>query len=262
MTAAAPLAVRTLGSGPRVLLVHGGVGPEETWRAQEALAERWRLDIPARRGFSPSPPAERQDFEIDAEDIAMLLRGAPAHCVGFSYGGVGLAIAAGREPERVLSLTLIEPPLFGLALDRPEVRELMELAAAYTSPDEAAHERAREAFEAVARVEVAGRPEVAAAFAEARRLAPGLRPPGEARPDLAAVADAGVPSIVVSGHHNSAMEAVCDALAAGLRGTRAGVSGGGHAVQRAAGFNNLLEKFLLDAEQRTGIRDRGSRQGG
>lgn len=241
------LDIRVTGAGQPLLLVHGGVNREETWRAQEPLAERWKLIVPARRGFAPSPPADRQDFEVDARDIGDLLADEPAHCVGFSYGGVSLAVAAAADPSRLLSLTLIEPALFALAMDRPEVRELVALAQAYTGDDPAARERARAAFEEVARVRFPSHPEQERAFVEARRLAPGLRFPGEARPDLAAVAAAGVPSLVVSGDHHPAIEAVCDALAERLGAERARLEGCGHAVQHAPGFNDLLERFLLDA---------------
>jgi pimeloyl-ACP methyl ester carboxylesterase len=242
-----PLDVRVTGTGEPLLLVHGGVNREETWRAQEPLAERWRLIVPARRGFAPSPPAERQDYDVDARDIAGLLADEPAHCVGFSYGGVGLAVAAADDPLRLLSLTLIEPPLFAVAAERPEVRELMSLAQAYTGDDDDARERAREAFEEMARVRFANHPEQERAFEEARRLAPGLRPPAEASPHLAAIAAVGVPSLVVSGDHHPAIEAICDALADGLGAERARLAGCGHAVQRASGFNDLLERFLTRA---------------
>jgi pimeloyl-ACP methyl ester carboxylesterase len=239
-----PLDVRTLGAGERLLLVHGGVNREQTWAAQEPLAERWQLVMPARRGYPPSPPAERQDYEVDARDLAALLDDGPAHCVGFSYGGVGLAVAAAVDPSQMLSLTLIEPPLFAVAADQPAVQEFMALAAAYTGDDPEARERARVEFEAVARIRFPDHPEQERAFAEARRLAPGLRPPGEARPDLAAIAAAGVPSLVLSGDHHPAIEAVCDALAAELDGQRAKLAGRGHAVQHVPGFNDLLERFL------------------
>lgn len=49
-----------------MILVHGGAGAELTWEMQDQLAARWTLVIPWRRGFGPSPPAERQDFEVDA----------------------------------------------------------------------------------------------------------------------------------------------------------------------------------------------------
>jgi pimeloyl-ACP methyl ester carboxylesterase len=239
-----PLDLRTLGAGERLLLVHGGVNREQTWAAQEPLVERWQLVMPARRGYPPSPPAERQDYEVDARDIAAMLADEPAHCVGFSYGGVGLAVAAASDPLRLLSLTLIEPPLFAVAADQPAVQEFMALAAAYTGDDPVARERAREEFEAVARIRFPEDPKQERAFTEARRLAPGLRPPGEARPDLAAVRAAGVPALVVSGDHHPAIEAVCDALADQLGAERLKLAGRGHAVQHVPGFNERLERFL------------------
>src|SRR3712207_743973 len=97
----APLEVRTLGAGPPLLLVHGGLGPRATWAAQEELADRVRLVIPSRRGFAGSPATARQDYEEDAADIELLLADERPHAVGFSYGAVGLALAAGRNPRRV-----------------------------------------------------------------------------------------------------------------------------------------------------------------
>ncbi len=106
------LAVRVLGSGPAVMLVHGDVAPGPTWKAQEPLAERWRIVIVTRRGFRMSPAADEQNPEVDARDFEKLLTREPAHCVGFQAGAVGLALAGARSPDLVRSLTLIEPPPF------------------------------------------------------------------------------------------------------------------------------------------------------
>jgi pimeloyl-ACP methyl ester carboxylesterase len=241
-----PLAVRTLGAGDPVLLVHGGVGPSSTWAAQEPLAERWRLLIPSRRGFAGSPPAERQDFLDDADDLAPLLAAERPHAVGFSYGAVGLAIAAGRAPQNVRSLTLIEPPLFGVAADHPDVAALAALSADYVGGQAGAGGAAE--FERLAGVGGAAGGE----FDEARRLARGLRPPTEADPDLAAINAAGVPSLVISGDHHPGLEALCDALAGRLAARRERVEGAGHAAQRAPGFNDLLERFLARPAMTTG----------
>lgn len=105
------LAIRVLGSGPSVLLVHGDVAPGPTWKAQEPLAERWRVVIATRRGFRMSPAADEHDADADARDLAKVLAREPAHCVGFAQGAGGLMLAAVRSPDLVRSLTLIEPPL-------------------------------------------------------------------------------------------------------------------------------------------------------
>lgn len=221
-----------------------------TWAAQEPLAARWRLLIAYRRGFPPSPPAPRQDWSDDAEDIEELLSRERAHCVGFSYGGLGLTVAAGRNPGRVRSLTLIEVPFFELADEEdPGMRRLLDLSAAYTGEADAAHDQARSAFEDLAGM--GG--ELTAAQQEeldrARALARGLRSPGEAHPDYDSIVRAGVPTLVVSGGHQPGLETLCDTLAARLEARRECLPGAGHAVQRAPGFNQLLEGYLAGSTE-------------
>lgn len=112
------------GSGPEILLVHGGAGPRRTWGAIAPLAARWTLGYVHRRGYPPSPPPqERQDFQVDALDLAPLLVGRP-HVVAHSYGVLGTLIAAAAAPGSVRSLTLIEPPLNYLVPDDLEVARL------------------------------------------------------------------------------------------------------------------------------------------
>src|SRR5437870_6696847 len=80
--------VETVGSGPRVVLVHGSVGSGwSTWWAQRSLAERFTLVVPDRPGSPPNPPVERVDFEEQAPLVADLLEDG-AHLAGHSYGGV------------------------------------------------------------------------------------------------------------------------------------------------------------------------------
>jgi pimeloyl-ACP methyl ester carboxylesterase len=101
--------------------VHGGtpgVGAE-AFAAQRPLAQRRHLVLPDRPGHGQTPAEGREDFERDAALLAPLLGPGGAHVVGHSYGGVvALYIAAGH-PERVRSLTLIEPPAFWLAPEDP-----------------------------------------------------------------------------------------------------------------------------------------------
>ncbi len=49
--------------------------------------------------------------------------------------------------------------------------------------------------------------------------------------------------------HHGAMERLRDAIATRLGAQRARLPGAGHAVQRAPGFNTMLEAFLTAAER-------------
>ena len=56
--------VETIGSGPRVVLVHGSVGNgSATWESVRPLADRYTLVILDRPGYPPNPPLDRADFE-------------------------------------------------------------------------------------------------------------------------------------------------------------------------------------------------------
>ena len=114
------------------MLVHGGAGPELTWADQRQLAGRWTLVIPWRRGFWPSPGGRPPGLRgRPAADIATLLEAeGGARLVGFSYGGVGAALAAARRPGLVRSLTLIEPALLGVLPGDRQVHALVTLSAA------------------------------------------------------------------------------------------------------------------------------------
>lgn len=238
---------RREGAGPEILLVHGGASPAATWGPLLPLTERWSLTIVHRRGYppSPSPPDGRQDFERDATDLARFLATRP-HVVAHSYGALGTLIAASRSPDRVRSLTLIEPPLY-LDSDDPEVVRLRRLG------DEVLV-KGLEADPAMLRefLAIAGAPGVSEGplpeeVANGVRRAQGGRLPSEARPDLDLLRDAAVPSLVVSGDHAPGIERVCDNLASALAAERMVAPGAGHFVAAADGFPARLERFLAAA---------------
>jgi pimeloyl-ACP methyl ester carboxylesterase len=216
-----------------------------TWQRQEPLAATWTLLIPSRRGFSPSPPVARQDFERDAADLVPLLGDGGAHLAGFSYGGVGAALAALSAPDRVRSLTLIETPLYSAAPDDPEVARLAAMGDSFLAG--AGSEGDEREFLRLAGLEGAG-PEHADEIAEAVAAARGGRPPSEAEVDFDAIRDAPWPVLVVSGGHNDAIERLSGRLAEWTGGTHQCVAGAGHPAQRAAGFNAVFEDFLRAAE--------------
>src|SRR6266498_3353305 len=107
----------------RVVFVHGSVGnAQATWSQQRALEDRYECVFLTRGGYPPGPPLERIDFEEQAEEVATELREGD-HLVGHSYGGVVSMLAAARRPV-LASLTVNEPPAFGIARGEPAVDEL------------------------------------------------------------------------------------------------------------------------------------------
>jgi pimeloyl-ACP methyl ester carboxylesterase len=240
------IAVIREGEGPEVLLVHGGASPSTTWGPLAHLSARWTLALAHRRGYppSPAPPHDRQDFDVDAADLAPLVDARP-HVVAHSYGVLGTLIAATRTPTRVRSLTLIEPPLFDLVPGDAEVARLEQMGNAVLTHGLDTDPATLREF-----LRLAGAPDVGDGplpedVAHGVRRAHGGRLPREARPALHVLREAGVPVLVASGGQNGAMERICDALSIALDAERAVVPGAGHFVAAAPGFADRLEQFLI-----------------
>ena len=71
------------------------------------------------------------------------------------------------------------------------------------------------------------------------------RRPWEEQLPVGRLAGAPFPTLVISGGHSPAFEAVCDALTARLRAQRAHVPGAGHATPETGdAFNQTLEAFI------------------
>jgi pimeloyl-ACP methyl ester carboxylesterase len=240
------IAVTRAGRGPEVLLVHAGASPETTWGALTPLSARWTLVYAHRRGYPPSPQG-RQDFHVDADDLAPLLASCP-HVVAHSYGVLGALIAAARQPKRVRSLTLIEPPLYHLAPDDLEVERLARLGDEFLDKGLDADPVMLREF-----LRLAGAPDIDEGplpedVAHGVRRAYGGRSPRDANPNLAALREAGVPALVASGAHADAMERICDMLATALDARRLVTPGAGHFVAAAPGFAERLDEFLASVD--------------
>ena len=234
--------VETVGSGPRVVLVHGSVtAGMVTWAAQRPLADRLTLVVPTRSGYAPNPPLERIDFDEQATEIAELLEPGD-HLVGHSYGGVVSLLAAARAPASIRSLTVVEPPAFGVARGHPAVEEFLDAFRGDVPDDPRAYlafflplvGSATELPDPLPRpLELGAR----AALVE--------RPPHEAVIPFAELRAAQFPKLVVSGAHHPALEAVADVLERELGAERAVVRGAGHSIPRAGEpFNRVLVAFL------------------
>jgi pimeloyl-ACP methyl ester carboxylesterase len=233
------LDVLRIGAGSPVILVHGtGGSREETWSDQLSLADKFSLVLPDRRGYGESDPAVAPDFERDGADIASLLDGG-AHLVGFSYGGIGSLLAAAKRPDAVLSLTLIEPIVFGLVPGQHSVDDLVSrLRAVYDAASELTPEEFDARFDRALGFEASATEvdEVTRGRLDAARRE---RPPWEARPDLRPIAKAGFPKLVISGAWHPAFDATCDFVQHGIGAQRV-VLPGGHGAQHRAGANQHL----------------------
>jgi pimeloyl-ACP methyl ester carboxylesterase len=212
--------------GPPVVLVHGSLSSAAAaFGEQKVLADRYRLIAPYRRGYSPSPGTDRIDPDRDAQDIVELL-GSGAHLVGTSMGGVVAMRAAALAPEKVWSLTVIEPPAMPNAADLETfvggfLRTLsvsMELPSPLPPP-----------------------------FAEAVRNLKTERP-WETGVPLEELAATPFPKLVVTGGGTPGFEDVGDVLAEKLPAKRVLFDGSPHAVQRIGErFNAELLEFLSSA---------------
>jgi pimeloyl-ACP methyl ester carboxylesterase len=237
-----------MGTHPRLLFVHGSVvNAELTWSAQNPLAERFEIVAPNRRGFPPGSDVERVDFEDEAVWLDQFL--APGtHLVGHSYGGIVTLLAAARHLELVRSLTVIEPPAFGIARGRPGVDAFIERIDRHWSegPREPG-EFLRGFFALVGTSAPPG--EFTPEFLQGARTLMVERSPAEAVIPFDELARAPFPKLVVSGAHHEAFDAVCDVLEQRLGAERAAIPGAGHSVQRLGEpFNRLLTKFVERAE--------------
>jgi pimeloyl-ACP methyl ester carboxylesterase len=227
----------------RLLLVHGSVvNGDVTWAAQRALAERFELVVPNRRGFPPGPDVDYVDFEDEAAWLERFVEPG-THLVGHSYGGVIALFAAARYAERVRSLTVIEPPCLGVARGNPVVDEYER------GSERLWRETADPAAFLRAFLEGVGAPvppgEFSPALLQGARTLIVERHPWEAVVPLEELAAAPFPKLVVSGAHSEAFDIVCDVLAERVGGERAILPGAGHSVQRLGEpFNALLAAFV------------------
>lgn len=228
-----------------MVLVHGSVGPGwATWEAQRPLADRYQLVVPHRTGYPPNPPLERIDFEVQAGEIAELVEPG-THLVGHSYGGVVSLLAAGLVPERIASLTVIEPPAFGLVRGVPVVEDLIARLTPIIEDTNLSPREYADRFAPLVGATPVLRDPLPVAMEASIRASMHERPPMEAEPPIEALARCPFPKLVVSGGHSPAFDAVCDFLTDRLSAERAVIPGRGHSVPRAGEpFNERLQAFI------------------
>ena len=227
----------------RAVLIHGSGGnADSAWGPVRPLGDRFELVTPNRGGYPPNPPLERIDFDRQADELAPLL-GDGAHLVGHSYGGVIALLIAARHPDAVRSLAVSEPPAFALARGNPDVDDLVARLDVHFRDGPREPRAFAEGFMRIvgndARVPDELPPEVERGI----RALMAERPPWEAEIPLDELAAAPFRTLVVSGAHNAAFDAVCDVLEQRLGAERAVLPGAGHGLARAPGYPERLESF-------------------
>jgi pimeloyl-ACP methyl ester carboxylesterase len=123
-----------------IVLLHCSGSSGAQWRTlAPLLGARYRVMTPDLIGYGAAAPwSGRGGFSLAQEAAAVRsLLGRldePAHLVGHSYGGAVALHIARTRPDRVRSLTLVEPSAFHLlrngdATDLAALREIMSVAA-------------------------------------------------------------------------------------------------------------------------------------
>lgn len=144
------------GTGPSVVVLHGGLETADNWAfLAEALVGERRVLRPERRGHGRTPDVEGpHTYEAMAEETAALIDqvvGEPVDLVGFSDGAITAMLLALARPELVRSMVVISGHLHHEALlprmaerlanPDPDSHRLAPMREAYarTSPDGADH---------------------------------------------------------------------------------------------------------------------------
>jgi pimeloyl-ACP methyl ester carboxylesterase len=232
---------------PRVLFVHGSVGNAEmAWAGQRPLEESFDCVFLTRSGYPPRPPLERIDFEEQAEEVAAHVHDGD-HLVGHSYGGVVSLLVAARRPV-LRSLTVSEPPAFGLARRNPAVEEFLSKIQSFRAGNPTPSEYLAFFMPLVGSALPVPDP-LPPLLEQGARAALAERPPQEAVIPLETLATTSFPKLVLSGGHHPAFDAVCDVLESGLGAERAVLPGFGHSIARNPDYNRGLADFVERAER-------------
>ena len=130
---------REAGAGEGVLLLHSTSSSGAQWKSlMERMSSGYRLIAPDLLGYGRTGqwPGGRSDLILDEVAIASAMMDrfeGPLHVVGHSYGGHVAARTALAAPERVLSLTLIEPAMHYLLAQAGENQAYAEIISVATS---------------------------------------------------------------------------------------------------------------------------------
>jgi pimeloyl-ACP methyl ester carboxylesterase len=129
--AGATVSYERYGSGPPLVLVHGGFSDHHTnWEFVRPLFERqFTVYAIARRGRGETDATRGHSLDDEGRDVVAVIRviGEPVFLLGHSYGAQAALVAAAEVPDRVRKLVLYEPPRPGV-VGQEALARLEELA--------------------------------------------------------------------------------------------------------------------------------------
>lgn len=119
------IAFERAGTGPPLVLVHGGVSDHTRWRPVLAdLAARFTVLAMDRRGRGESGDGPEYGLSLECQDVAAVVRaaGPGTALLGHSFGAI-CALDAALLVDDLGQLILYEPPFSpeGAAIARPEI---------------------------------------------------------------------------------------------------------------------------------------------
>ena len=112
--AGASVSYERYGSGPPLVLVHGGFSDHHTnWEFVRPFFEKqFTVSAVARRGRGETDATHGHSLHDEGRDVVAVIRklGQSIFLLGHSYGAQVALLAAAEIPDRVRKLVLYEPP--------------------------------------------------------------------------------------------------------------------------------------------------------
>jgi pimeloyl-ACP methyl ester carboxylesterase len=265
------------GGGQPVVLIGGGLTGWASWEPHAArlaaTREVTRLQLlSVQYGLEDRPLLDGYSVRMESRALAAALdelgRTGPVDLVAWSYGALVTLDFALNHPERVRTLTLIEPPALWTLPDRgrslPDTRALEAVASEIDDDDDVSIHALTSFLRTVALVPPAADPESLPqweSWVRHRRSLRATSAPFDHTDDPARLRELDRPVLLVTGHGTSPfLRAIHDTLAATLPDARTLELAGGHAPQLADmdGFLERLARFHADAGDAAGARDAAS----
>jgi pimeloyl-ACP methyl ester carboxylesterase len=260
------------GSGRPVVLIGGGLTGWASWEPHAArlaaTREVTRLQLlSVQYGLEDRPLPDGYSVRMESRALAAALdelgRTGPVDLVAWSYGALVTLDFALNHPERVRTLTLIEPPALWTLPHRgrslPDARALEALVTEIDDDDDVSIHALTSFLRTVALVPPGADPEALPqwdSWVRHRRSLRTTSAPFDHTDDPARLRELDRPVLLVTGHGTSPfLRAIHDTLAATLPDARTLELAGGHAPQLADmdGFLERLARFHADAGDATSL---------